>query len=74
MDQNDRPGARTPPRSAAGGQTHLTERGKREAEERRQRQAQALRANLARRKAQDRVRTDPTPAGDNPPEALENKD
>jgi len=56
------------------GQPNLTERAQREAEERRARQARALRANLTRRKAQDRARGDGDAAGDKPAEPLENKD
>ncbi len=42
---------------------------KRQAEEKRQRQAEALRANLLRRKAQSRARTDaPVPPADAAPE------
>lgn len=51
----------------------LTERARREAEERKRRQGAALRANLARRKAQDRAREDADPPGDNSCEGLENK-
>jgi hypothetical protein len=36
----------------------LSDRGRTEAEERQRRQAEALRANLARRKAQGRARTE----------------
>jgi len=52
----------------------ITERARREAEARKRRQAEALRANLARRKAQDRAREAPEPAGDNTRDRLENKD
>ena len=53
---------------------NLTDRARREAEERRQRQARALRANLARRKAQDRARVGEADAGDKGAGPLENKD
>lgn len=69
MDQDD-----LPPSRRAAAHTHLTERGQRDAEERRQRQAQALRANLARRKAQGRARSDGPFPGDKSPEPLADKD
>ncbi len=68
MSQDD-PSSRPAP-----GQPHLTERAQREAEERRARQARSLRANLGRRKAQDRARADDDTAGDKPAQPLENKD
>jgi hypothetical protein len=68
MSQDD------PQRRSPGLQPNVTERARREAEERRARQAQALRANLGRRKAQDRARAEDGAAGDNPPRPLENKD
>jgi hypothetical protein len=46
----------------------LTDKGKRDADERAKRQAEALRANLARRKAQARARQDQEPP---PPKAGE---
>lgn len=49
----------------------LTPRARREANDRRLRQARALRANLLRRKAQRRAGED---AAADPPGALENKD
>ncbi len=52
----------------------LTARARREASERRLRQARALRANLARRKAQDRARATDGADGDGPAVPLENKD
>jgi hypothetical protein len=42
--------------------THLTEKAKRQAEEKQKRLAEALRSNLHRRKAQSRARIDP-PSG-----------
>ncbi|MCC6468107.1 MAG: hypothetical protein IT563_07285 [Alphaproteobacteria bacterium] len=52
----------------------LTPRAKREAADRRLRQAKALRANLVRRKAQDRARDEPGAAADAAAGPLENKD
>jgi len=69
QDDRQRPGRAKPP-----GQPTLTDRARREAEERRQRQAKALRANLGRRKAQDRARADADGPGDSLSEPLENKD
>lgn len=68
MSQDD------PQQRPTPGQPRLTERAQRDAEERRARQARSLRANLGRRKAQDRARADGDDAGDKPAEPLENKD
>jgi hypothetical protein len=55
-------------------QPALTPRARREANERRLRQARALRANLRRRKLKDRIRGAAGGDGDGASEALENKD
>lgn len=62
------------PSSGSPDGPNLTDRARREAEERRQRQARALRANLGRRKAQGRARDAEAAPGENTGEALENKD
>lgn len=46
----------------------LSDKGRERVADRRARQAEALRANLRRRKAQMRARTDPPPPSDEPPE------
>jgi hypothetical protein len=45
----------------------LSPKGQTDADERRRRQAEALRANLARRKAQSRAREDETPPASTDP-------
>ena len=48
-----------------------TEKSRAQAEERRRRQAEALRANLARRKAQARIRVGEADTGDGAPPAVD---